>query len=1100
MEIASLILLVLAYPFLAAWLVGIGRGSRLAALEREISVLRARVEASTPSPSPESAPGAAKQGHEPAAALPEAQAPDRAGEESAAPLWPLAPRNEHEAALEEGTDADEVATEQAAPTMAPAHAAAQAATPGDAGLAPDATDDPQASAAADTQHAPATQGGATPPPSSTAPGWAAAAMGWLLNGNLVAKLGLVILFIGVGFLLKYVAETVTVPIEARLAGVVVATLALLGWGWRLRSARRDIGLPVQGTAIAILMLVVFGAYHRYDLIPSGFAFALLVALTAFTCLLAVLQESPWLAAFGITGGFASPLLLSTGGGNHVGLFSYYALLNTGVFFLAIKRAWRPLNLIGFAFTFIVGSAWGTLRYTPEHYLSAQLFLALFFVFYVGIAVAFARQQHTRLKDPVDGTLVLGTPLAAFALQAGLVKDMEFGLAFSALVLGVFYMTLGVILWRRAGARWRVLVETFMALGVVFGTLAIPFAVDGRWTSGVWALEGAGFAWLGLRRQQRLTWVFGVLLQAGAWMGFIGAISGIDPDAARDANLWLGFLLLAGSAFAMARGFRQQTGDQHPALLWIANCFLVTAAGWFLAGIWTEAILHTGGGLRANLLTAGALLTAGLLYLSGARLAWPLARRLAVLAQLAAAIALMSVSTVAWQWLSVRETEDGEPLLGVLMIALAALASACMSRRSPDPQSHRHFPLVFLLWGGAWWFGPGMSIAASRLLFALPAALGPADARWSAMYALLAGVSAIACTRLAPRLAWPELRWLGTSSWAMLAVFTLVILSSLYGTRTLPEPGVWLAWALLWSSSEYVLLRWNAGDASGGGLLLRVMHALRSAGPWLAIWPTGAILVGRWLAVPGDVVDTAEQTAWASSPAWGNYLPTWVMMLALAWLAGRSRAGRWPATPLPQWYQRVLIPCGALLLLALTSVWNLVQDGSMAPLPYLPLLNPLDLTTGFVLFLSLGAARAALEGQGAPGRMTARLQASGVAAAWVWCNLIFLRSAAQYRDIPYRVDALAASQFVQAMLSLVWCASALVLMRFAAVRAVRGSWCLGAVLLGVVVLKLLTFDLANSGSLARVVSFVGVGLLMILIGYFAPFPKADRRHAMSTQGA
>ena len=43
---------------------------------------------------------------------------------------------------------------------------------------------------------------------------------------------------------------------------------------------------------------------------------------------------------------------------------------------------------------------------------------------------------------------------------------------------------------------RTLVEAFLALGVGFGTLAIPLAADARWTGSAWALEGAGLVWLG----------------------------------------------------------------------------------------------------------------------------------------------------------------------------------------------------------------------------------------------------------------------------------------------------------------------------------------------------------------------------------------------------------------------------------------------------------------------------------------------------------------------------------------------------------------------------------------------------------------------------
>ena len=118
---------------------------------------------------------------------------------------------------------------------------------------------------------------------------------------------MLILFIGVSFLLKYAAARVTVPIELRLAGIVLADIGLLFWGWRIRESRPAIGLSVQGGALGILMLVTFGAFRIYHLIPSGLAFGLLFVLTAFTCLLAVLQDAIWLAIFGIIGGFAAPV-------------------------------------------------------------------------------------------------------------------------------------------------------------------------------------------------------------------------------------------------------------------------------------------------------------------------------------------------------------------------------------------------------------------------------------------------------------------------------------------------------------------------------------------------------------------------------------------------------------------------------------------------------------------------------------------------------------------------------------------------------------------------------------------------------------------------
>ena len=75
-----------------------------------------------------------------------------------------------------------------------------------------------------------------------------------------------------------------------------------------------------------------------------------------------------------------------------------------------------------------------------------------------------------------------------------------------------------------------------------------------------------------------------------------------------------------------------------------------------------------------------------------------------------------------------------------------------------------------------------------------------------------------------------------------------------------------------------------------------------------------------------------------------------------------------------------------------------------------------------------------------------------------------------------------------MLSLVWSVTALLLMRFATRKQERKLWIAGAVLLGVVVAKLFLVDLSNVGGVERIVSFLGVGALMVGIGYLAPYPS------------
>ena len=252
-----------------------------------------------------------------------------------------------------------------------------------------------------------------------------------------------------------------------------------------------------------------------------------------------------------------------------------------------------------------------------------------------------------------------------------------------------------------------------------------------------------------------------------------------------------------------------------------------------------------------------------------------------------------------------------------------------------------------------------------------------------------------------------------------------------------------------------------------------------------LWPVGAMHINAWLARHEDSV----------SPAWARYLPAWAMMLALAWLIRRCRAGTWPVAPIAAWYQRYLIPLAAAWSLLLIAAWNILDDGAMAPLPYLPLLNPLDLSTGFAVLLAVASYRLLPAGQlPLPALWQARLPVVAACFLYGWFNLMLLRTVSHYLGVPYTFDAMLASQFVQAMLSLVWSITALLLMRHAARHQRRQQWSLGAVLLGLVVLKLFAIDLSNVGGIERIVSFVGVGLLMVLIGYLAPFPKAAAQAA------
>ncbi len=1100
---------------------------------------------------------------------------------------------------------------------------------------------------------------------------------WLFGGNLVARLGLMILFIGVAFLLRFASSYVVVPIEVRLAGIAAGAIALLGWGWHIRVKRPGIALPTQGAALATLMMVVFGAYKFWHLLPTGATFGLLLALVAFTCILAVLQDGLWLAIFGIVGGFAVPILVSSGGGNHVALFSYYALLNAGIFAIAWTRAWRVLNFLGFLFTFLIGTAWGVQRYEAVHYQSSQFFLALFVVMYAAIAILYAWRQAPKLKSYVDATLVFGVPIVAMGLQYGMVKDMHLGSALSAVVFGVFYAGLGLALWRWRAGSLRLLVESFFALAVVFGTLAIPLAFDGRWTSAAWALQGAGMVWVGLRQKQALVWRFGILLQFGAWIAFVRVLTGIDPLRALSEHISLGFLLLGATGVFLALTLRKQSqpvGDDEDAARarfggW-ASAFIAIAVVWLLGGLWVEVWLRVAPAQRASLYVLTAMLLVYGLQWLGRRADWRLPAVLGGAVTAVAGLTFLGLMAQYMRWhnvavyseQSIGEVLSGGALLGGALLAAGALVSAFAFKRrwqaeSGVEQDRDRSATIAWLWLAMFWF---CGFALHGLAHALAWATGPAPgalpawyqisfwAAWSIGLALssygcmaltqrfgfpnaanvqrtgwpvltaigtwiflvqvsdslnverllqfdwaiavpgdgsareawlaflggpLAGTlmllvlawigvtrmhdarrvsllsdeqrgtglavwliglgivlylplidvlaqlgtrlllaagavhgdsgwlgfadtrlilaAAVATLAVLAASAWrsPALRWLAVPAMVLQALAWITLLTQAYQREQLPPPGTGVAMLLAWLGMAWCLKSWRAQwDVSDAGL--KGLHFGRVIAPWLMLPPVVSLNLMPWLVGDQAIAQEMADSSWVVAGMWPDYIAAWAAIgLLFAGLAQVRRAG-WPLEPLQTWYGRVVIPLAALWSLLLVVYWNLRQDGSMAPLPYLPVLNPLDLTTGFVALLLADLWR--LHGAQANDDQRRLALRASMALAFGWFNLMLLRTAAQFLGLPYRFEPLYQSQFVQAMLSIVWTLCAFALMRYAARRLSKPLWMIGAALLGVVVLKLFAIDLSNSGSVARIVSFMGVGGLMLLIGYLAPLPREGER--------
>ncbi|WP_448101148.1 DUF2339 domain-containing protein [Luteibacter jiangsuensis] len=343
---------------------------------------------------------------------------------------------------------------------------------------------------------------------------------WFTEGNVPVKVGMLVLFAGIAAFLKYAADTglLRVPISVRLVLVALAAIVGVAFGWWQRDKRRAFALSLQGGAIGILVMTVFAAYRMYGLLPAGLTFALLIVFVGALGVLAVVQDAMALAVLGLAAGFAAPIIASTGEGNHVALFSYYAVLNLGILGIAWKRAWRVLNVLGFVATFGVGTVWGVLRYRPELFASTEPFLVLHFLLYLAVPWLHVLRSPKRGAAILDGCLMFGNPIACLLLQGALLDWRPLPLAFSALLAAVVYVAVAFAVRRRDDMS--LLRETWAVLAVAFATIAVPLALSASVTASVFALEGAGLIWLGFRQGRRLPRWAGVFLQMAAGVAWV----------------------------------------------------------------------------------------------------------------------------------------------------------------------------------------------------------------------------------------------------------------------------------------------------------------------------------------------------------------------------------------------------------------------------------------------------------------------------------------------------------------------------------------------------------------------------------------------------
>lgn len=319
-----------------------------------------------------------------------------------------------------------------------------------------------------------------------------------IGENLINKIGIAITVIGVAIGAKYSIENQLISPLTRIILGYLMGLGLMGFAIKLKKNYENYSAVLVSGAIAILYFITYAAYNFYELIPQGFAFALMVVFTAFTIVAALNYNKQVIAHIGLVGAYAVPFLLSDGSGKVEVLFSYVAIINIGILVIAFKKYWKPLYYSAFVLTWLIFFGWFVADFlVTEHFVMALVFTVIFFATFYAIFLGYKLLQKEQFKGG-DILLLLGNSFIFYGLGYAILKDHESGkqlLGLFTLGNAIIHFGISALIYRQKLAD-RNLFFLVAGLVLVFITIAIPVQLDGNWVTLLWAFEAALLFWIG----------------------------------------------------------------------------------------------------------------------------------------------------------------------------------------------------------------------------------------------------------------------------------------------------------------------------------------------------------------------------------------------------------------------------------------------------------------------------------------------------------------------------------------------------------------------------------------------------------------------------
>ncbi|MEO8604678.1 MAG: DUF2339 domain-containing protein [bacterium] len=467
-----------------------------------------------------------------------------------------------------------------------------------------------------------------PPLPPQSPAWATLDWERLFGVRAAAVLGGIALALAGLLFFKYSIEHGLIPPWLRVVlGTAVGVACVVGGELTLRRRYAGTADALAGGGLVVLYAAFWAAGVRYELVPIPVAYLMMIAVTVTGCVLATRHAALATAVIGLAGGFATPLLLSSGADRPIGLFGYVLLLDLALLYLAQRRRWPALALLSLAGTLLYEGLWMGTRMGPERLGLGLVILGLFaLVFaFAGSVAAPAGGRGWKLSSAA-------AVLMPFAFAVYFAADADFGPSLNPLAALLVLLSFAAgWLARRQGPPALGLAAAAASLGVLAMWVAVR-DVDG------------GHAW------QLVLWACAL---AAALHVFVE----LEPDEADRRGPAPPALLAAGGGFALTIAASMAGGSLAP---WLVGWAVLAAL----------LIRHASFPARAPLHVAAALgVGFGIAVLRGVHEheQWFPEAALFLSVPLGAAVAFQAVALLRRQQETRRWAEHAAALLPVLLL-------------------------------------------------------------------------------------------------------------------------------------------------------------------------------------------------------------------------------------------------------------------------------------------------------------------------------------------------------------------------------------------------------------------------------------------------